>query len=179
MLPALLIVLCIVLRVVPHPPNAAPVGAAAVFAGRTLRPWQAIGVVTVAMFVGDAILAHLHGYSVVSFVTPFVYAGFFAQALLGRLLRSKKGGAIGAAVGGSVGFFVLSNFGVWAVGGIYPHTAAGLGACYAAAIPFFRGTLLGDIAWTLVLSAIYRRAAARLESRPLWVPVPTKELAVV
>lgn len=179
MLPTLLIILCVVLRVVPHPPNFAPVGATAVFAGRTLKPWMAIVLVAAAMFVGDVVLARLHGYPVVSLVTPFVYGGFFVQALLGRLLRSKKGGAIGAAVGGSVAFFVLSNFGVWAAGATYPHAAAGLGACYVAAIPFFGGTLLGDIVWTVVLSAVYRPAAARLESRPLWVPVPTKELAVV
>jgi hypothetical protein len=179
MLPALLVALCVVLRIVPHPPNFAPVGATAVFAGRTLKPWMAIVLVAVAMFVGDAILAGLHGYPVVSFVTPFVYGGFFVQALLGRLLRSKKGGAIGAAVGGSIAFFVLSNFGVWVEGGMYPHTADGLGACYVAAIPFFGGTLLGDIVWTLVLSAAYRPVAARLEARAHWVPVPTKDLAVV
>jgi hypothetical protein len=179
MLPALLVALCVVLRIVPHPPNFAPVGATAVFAGRTLKPWMAIVLVAVAMFVGDAILAGLHDYPVVSFVTPFVYGGFFVQALLGRLLRSKKGGAIGAAVGGSIAFFVLSNFGVWVEGGMYPHTADGLGACYVAAIPFFGGTLLGDIVWTLVLSAAYRPVAARLEARAHWVPVPTKDLAVV
>jgi len=179
MLPTLLVVLCVVLRVVPHPPNFAPVGATAVFAGRTLKPWMGIALVAVAMFVGDVILAGLHGYPVVSLVTPFVYGGFIVQALLGRLLRSKKGGAIGAAVGGSVAFFVLSNFGVWAAAGMYPHTAEGLGACYLAAIPFFGGTLLGDVTWSLLLSWAYRLAASRLESRPLWVPVPIKELAIV
>ena len=178
MLPTLLIVLCAVFRVVPHPPNFAPVGAMAVFAGRTLKPWMAIVLVAATMVVGDLILARLYGYPVVSLVTPFVYGGFFVQAILGRLLRSKKGGAIGAAAGGSVAFFVLSNFGVWVAGAIYPHTAAGLCACYVAAIPFFGGTLLSDVVWTLVLSSAYRPVAARLESRPLWVPVPTKELAV-
>jgi hypothetical protein len=179
MLPTLLVALCVVLRVVPHPANFAPVGAAAVFAGRTLKPWMAIVLVAAAMFVGDVILARLYGYPVVTWVTPFVYVGFFVQALLGRLLRAKKGGAIGAALGGSVAFFVLSNFGVWAAETMYPHTAAGLAACTMAAIPFFGGTLLSDIAWTLVLQAAYRPLAVRLESRPLWVPVPTKDLAAV
>jgi hypothetical protein len=179
MLPTSLIVLCVILRVVPHPPNFAPVGATAIFAGRTLKLWMAIVLVAAAMFLGDVVLACLYGYPILSFVTPFVYGGFFVQALLGRLLRSKKGGAIGAAMGGSVAFFVLSNFGVWLAGGMYPQTAAGLGACYKAAIPFFGGTLLSDILWTIVLSVGYRPVAARFESRPLWVPVPTKELAVV
>jgi hypothetical protein len=177
MLSTLLVALCVVLRIVPHPSNFAPVGATAVFAGRTLRPWMAFVLVAAAMFVGDVILARLHGYPVATRVTPFVYGGFFVQALLGRLLRAKKGGAVGAALGGSVAFFVLSNFGVWAADAMYPHTTAGLAACYLAAIPFLGGTLLSDIVWTLALQAAYRPMAVRLESRPLWVPVPTKDLA--
>lgn len=179
MLPTLLIVLCVILRVVPHPPNFAPVGATAIFAGRTLKPWMALTLVVTAMLVGDVILANLHGYPVVSFVTPFVYGAFFLQAMIGRLLRSKKGGAVGAAIAGSFTFFVLSNFGVWAAGDVYARTAEGLTECYVAAIPFFGGTLLGDFAWTLILSTAYLPVAARFESRPFWVPVPTKELAVM
>lgn len=179
MFPALVLALCVVLRIIPHPPNFAPVGATAVFAGRTLRPWMAFALIVLAMFVGDVILARLHGYPVVSLVTPFIYSGFIIQAGLGRLLRTKRGGAIGAAVGGSVAFFVLSNFGVWVAGNLYPPTAVGLSACYVAALPFFWATLAGDLIWTVVLSLAYRPLAARLESRRGWVPVPTRELAAV
>ena len=179
MLPALLVALCVVLRIVPHPANFAPVGAVAVFAGRTLKPWMALVLVTVAMLVGDVVLARVNGYPTVSAVTPFVYAGFFAQALLGHALRAKKGGAVGAAVGGACAFFVLSNFGVWAAGELYAHSFAGLSECYLAAIPFFGPTLLGDVLWTIVLSAAYRPIAERLEARRAWVPVPTRELTAI
>jgi len=33
---------------------------------------------------------------------------------------------------------------VWAIGTSYPHTLAGLTACYAAGVPFFWNTLAGD-----------------------------------
>jgi hypothetical protein len=179
MLPTLLVALCVVFRVLPHPPNVAPIGATAVFAGRTLKPWMALGLVAIAMFAGDVALARLRGYPVFTPATPFVYGGFFAQALLGRLLRSKKGGTVGAAALGSIAFFILSNFGIWTMEGTYPHTATGFFACYVAAIPFFGGTLAGDIVWTVILSALYRMTAKRLESRRLWVPVPVEELAIV
>lgn len=179
MLPILVIVLCVVFRVAPHPPNFAPVGAAAVFAGRAMKPWMAIVVVLAAMFLGDVVLARLNGYPAVSLVTPFVYGGFVVQSLLGRALRKRRGGAIGAAIAGACAFFVLSNFGVWAAGGLYPHSGDGLLACYVAAIPFFGATMVGDLVWTLILSAGYRLVAARLESRPNWVPVPTSELAAL
>jgi hypothetical protein len=57
---------------------------------------------------------------------------------------------IGAVAAAPVVFFLISNFGVWLSGGSlpgtvpYPHTLSGLADCYAAALPFFRGTLIGD-----------------------------------
>ena len=48
-------------------------------------------------------------------------------------------------------FFVLTNFGVWLVNGYYPHTVAGLAACYVAAIPFFQNSIAGDLFYTALL----------------------------
>jgi uncharacterized protein DUF6580 len=48
-------------------------------------------------------------------------------------------------------FFGVTNFGVWAFGSLFPKTAAGLLACYVAAIPFFKNTLVGDAIYTAVL----------------------------
>lgn len=176
MLPALMIVLCVALRVVPHPPNFAPVGATAVFAGRTLPAWLAIGLTWVAMLLGDLALSQIHGYPFLTRVTPFVYGGFAIQALLGRALRRRRGGAVGAAALGATIFFVLSNFGVW-VGGLYGHTWSGLLACYVAAIPFFGPTLASDVLWTLALTFVFRRFASRLESRGRWwVPLQSAGL---
>jgi hypothetical protein len=39
-------------------------------------------------------------------------------------------------------FFLLSNFVVWASGGLYAHTTSGLGACYVAALPFYGNDLI-------------------------------------
>ena len=44
-------------------------------------------------------------------------------------------------------FYVLTNGMVWACGW-YPPTLTGLVECYVAAIPFYRFTLLGDLAFT-------------------------------
>jgi hypothetical protein len=179
MLPVLLVALCVVMRVVPHPSNFAPVGATAVFAGRTLKPWMAMALVLVAMAMGDGLLAWLRGYPVASAVTPFVYAGFVAQALLGRALRARTGGALAAAVLGACAFFVSSNLGVWLEGSMYPRDVHGLVVCYVEALPFFGATLLGDVTWTLVLSTLYRPLARRYESHRSWVPVPPRDLGLV
>ena len=177
-LPLAMILVCVVLRVVPHPPNVAPVGATAVLAGRTLPRHFAIAVVLIAMFIGDALLAWLHGYPLVSWVTPFVYAGFAVQALLGRALRRVRGGAIGAALLGSCAFFVFANVGVWIASGMYPHTPAGLSACFVAAIPFFGPTIASDVVWTIALSLAYKALARRLSS-PRWSFVPADQVAAI
>lgn len=173
-----MIVFCVVLRVVPHPPNVAPVGATAVLAGRTLPRHLALAIVVIAMFLADALLAWLRGYPLISWVTPFIYAGFVVQALLGRALRRVRGGAIAAALLGSCAFFVLSNAGVWIAGGLYPRTPAGLSACFLAAVPFFGPTVASDAVWTIALSLAYKALARRLPSRR-WTPVPADQVAAI
>ncbi|MFH1018828.1 MAG: DUF6580 family putative transport protein [Pseudomonadota bacterium] len=178
MLPLLMIVLCVVFRIVPHPANFVPVGATAVFSGRTLPGWAAVWVTLVAMIVSDYALSRLHGYPLFSAVTPFVYAGFALQTFLGRRLRNRRGGAVYAAAAGSALFFLISNFGVWAAGW-YGHTASGLVACYTAAIPFYGATFASDMAWTLILTLSYAPLSRWLSSRPGWVPLIGRTLPAV
>jgi hypothetical protein len=161
MLAGYLILLCTVVRIVPHPPNFAPVGASAVLAGRTMRPLTAIAVTLAAMALSDLALAWIHGWRPFGPVTLFVYGGFAAQVLIARGLRRVRGGAVAAAALGGTVFFALSNLGVWLVGAMYPHTAAGLAACYVAALPFYAATLVGDVAWTIVLVLAWQAGARR------------------
>ncbi len=73
----------------------------------------------------------------------------------------------------SVLFFIITNFGAWLVGNLYPKTLAGLVSCYVAAIPFFRNTLLGDAVYTLVLFggfALVQRYLPVLRAEPVAIP---------
>ena len=176
MLAVAMIVLCAVGRVIPHPPNLTPVGAVAVFAGRTLSRRAAIAIVIAAMLLSNLVIDLAHGWPLVGVATPFVYAGFVAQALLGRALRRVRGGAIVAAALGAVAFFLLSNLGVWAAGG-YGRDLAGLSACFVAAIPFFGATLAGDVLWTAALSLVFRAAARRAPSA--WASSDARALPAV
>ena len=57
---------------------------------------------------------------------------------------------------GSIQFFLITNFFVWLGAEVeYPHTIAGLIACYTAALPFFEHTVLGDLFYTAVLNLAY------------------------
>ncbi len=135
-----MIALAAVLRIVPHPWNLTPVGAMALFAGAMLRNKRAAGFVPLAaLFAGDSIIGFHR-------LMPVVYASFLVSVAIGFCLRERRTIArvAGAALLGAIQFFIATNFAVWALGGFYPRTAAGLGACYVAGLPFFWNTLAGD-----------------------------------
>jgi hypothetical protein len=154
-------------RLVPHPPNFAPVGAASMFSGARLPVWQAYLVPLALMAVTDPILGAFYGVRPYSIATLFIYASFLVSVWLGRRLRATQSWSrIGAfSIANSVQFFFISNFGTWLGSHGYPRTAAGLADCYVAAIPFFAYTLAGDLFYTAIIFGLYawltRNVAAR------------------
>jgi hypothetical protein len=152
-----LTVLGAVARLLPHPPNFAPVGATSLFSGARLPRWQAYLVPLVLMAVTDPILARFYGVPAFSRYQIFIYASFLIAVWLGRFLRNTESIARIAAVTllNSVQFFLITNFGSWLWFQTYPHTMGGLATCYIAAIPFFGWTLASDILYTGVLFGLY------------------------
>lgn len=135
------------LRLVPHPPNFAPIGAMALFSGAQLgrRPLAFVAPLG-AMLLSDAVIGFHSGL-------PFVYGSVALIVLLGwfALARVSVLRLAGAAVASSVLFFLITNLGTWLLSGIYPLTASGLAACYVAAVPFFQNTVAGDLFYTGLL----------------------------
>ena len=143
-----IVLVAAVMRIIPHPPNFTPISAIALFGGAYFpNTITAFTVPLTAMVLSDLSLG---GFDA---TMPFVYGSFAVSVCLGLWIRQQHSlFRIGAAtLIGSVLFFVISNFGVWLVGHLYPRTAEGLLACYIAAVPFFRHTLLGDLLYTAVL----------------------------
>ncbi len=134
-------------RLVPHPPNFAPIGAMALFGGACFadKRW-AFAVPLAAMLVSDLVLGFHR-------LMPVVYGSFVLIVCVGFWLRKRRAlvpiGA--AAMSSSLLFFAATNIGVWALGSLYPKTWQGLVACYVAAVPFFWNTLLGDLFYSAVL----------------------------
>ena len=159
------------LRLVPHPPNFAPVGAVALFGGARLRGWQAYIIPVLAMLVTDPILSRMAGFSAYSWTSLIIYGCFVINVSLGRvfLRDSNNPGRIAAVtLAGSTQFFLITNFFVWLGDpALYARTAAGLAACYVAALPFFGRTVAGDLFYTGVLFTAYAllRRHVRSESR--------------
>jgi hypothetical protein len=145
-------------RLLPHPPNFAPIAAMALFGGAYFnKKWAAFLVPLTAMFVTDLIL----GFHETMWA---VYLSFGLIVVIGMtMLRTKKVSSIFlASVISSVSFFIITNFGIWISTGYYAKTSVGLAACYTAAIPFFHQTLLSDLFFVGVLFGAYHLAKQKL-----------------
>jgi hypothetical protein len=165
-----LILLAAASRLAPHPPNVTPLAAVALFGGATIaRRWAALLVPLLALLLSDVLLqvTYLAGWQ------PnwgfyqgqwVVYACFALTAALGFLIRRRRNllAVTLATVAGSLVFFVVTNFAVWASGLMYPKDSAGLWLCYEMALPFFRNALVGDIAYSLLMFGALALAEARI-----------------
>jgi hypothetical protein len=149
MIAYLVLLLAVLSRVVvlPHPEwmnFTAVTGALLYFGAR--RPWREMVTPLAVLMATDYCL------TVYAYHYPFHWQGYgitwiwYAAAMaLGWILLSAKTTVTRVGAGALLGptsFFVVSNYAVWVGSGMYPHTLAGLGACYVAAIPFYRNDLV-------------------------------------
>lgn len=141
-----IIALAAIFRFLPTPPNFAPVAAMAMFGGAYFADKRlAFLIPLVAMLLSDLFIG-FHG------LMWAVYLCFIAMVGIGIWIASRKstGTIIAGALTGSILFFLVTNFAVWATGAgvFYPMSLEGLMMSYTAAIPFFHNTLIGDLVFT-------------------------------
>jgi hypothetical protein len=163
-----MILTAVLSKFLPHPANFAPIAAIALFSGANFEDRRAAFLVPlIALLIGDVITG-LH------VLIPFTYACFALNVCIGGWLRRKRTTArvLGGTLVGSILFFVVTNFGVWALIGTFPLTTAGLMACYVAGLPCFLNTVLGDLFYSAVLFGGLAFAESRLpEAREINVRV--------
>ncbi len=159
LLPYILILGVAILRLtVSHPYNFVPVFSGLLFFG-ACRPRREFGLPILALMGGDIFLTtHRYGYSLSSghAVTWIWYLGatMLGAAMLGHSISTRR--VLGASLLASVSFFLASNFTVWAEWGMYAKTWGGLGACYIAALPFFRNSIVSETECSLLIYAFFR-----------------------
>ncbi len=168
--PVAIIILAIILRLVPHIPNFAPITAIALFGGVYLGKRYALLLPLIIMVISDYLLLYFNPYGPVFFrfshfyppqvlftnTTPAVYGSFLISGLIGLWLRNHKRPSIVlfATFLASMQFFLITNAAVW-VAGAYDRSISGLWESYLAGIPFYRGTFFGDFFYTIVLFGGY------------------------
>jgi len=135
-----MIVLAVASRLLPHPPNFAPITGIALFAASKInKKLIAFFLPLVCLFITDLILG-------LSWINLFVYLSFGLISMMGMLVKRVS---ILTILCSSLLFFIVSNFGVWLL--YYPLSLEGLVSCFTLAIPFFSNTLAGDLVYTALL----------------------------
>lgn len=153
-----IVLIGVVSRLLPHIPNLVPITAIALFAGAYL-PYKYGWAVPVVLMIGSDLILGLHN------VVLFTWGSYLLIALLGRFFlkgRGFGGCTIIGSIAAAVLFFVVTNFGVWLMSGMYPHTLVGLMNSYVMAIPFFRNSLIGDVFYTVVLIGGFEFVSAKV-----------------
>jgi len=143
----LLLLIAVLTRVLPHAGwmNFTAVGGALLYFGAR-RPWREMLAPLAVLMAADyflTVFSYHYTFRWEAYVTT--WAWYLMAMALGQILLSARTTFARVAAGALLGptsFFVVSNFAVWAGGGMYPPTLAGLQACYGAAIPFYRNDLV-------------------------------------
>jgi len=155
----ILVLIGIAGRLLPHVWNATPVTAIALFASYYIG-WRYSSAAVFGIMLASDFFLGFYAWPIML----AVYAGFAAAVCIGHYIRHYAAKSPIAILAGSLGssllFFIITNWAVWQFGTMYAHTFAGLADCYMMALPFFRNTLAGDIAYTSVFFGAYELVLA-------------------
>lgn len=163
-----LIILGISTRFFPHWPNFTALGAVALLGGSLYRKgiWAYL-IPILVLFLSDLFInnvvygAYQEGFRWLTGGFAFIYGAFLITALMGRtfIKKFKALPILGTGLGSAIIFFLLTNFGVWLSGGMYPATFSGLMMAYAAGLPFLLNMALANVFYgALLFGAAYYTA---------------------
>jgi hypothetical protein len=150
----ILIIFAIASRLIPHINNVAAISAVGILAGFLLPKKQAFAVPLTARLVTDVVIGFFAWQMMLA-----VYAAHLMGVLLGIWIKqSKKESSQWIKIASSglfsaVLFFLITNFAFLYPN--YPHTVSGVLLAYQNGLPFFRGTIVGDVAYTVGIFAVY------------------------
>ncbi|NSL86170.1 hypothetical protein ECE50_004980 [Chitinophaga sp. Mgbs1] len=152
-------------RLLPHPPNFAPMMAIGIFGGALFvkRIWAPV-ISLISVWISDLLINNIlyseyfdhfvwfydgwYWQYVIYALVPFICSWLFGKTI-------RVSGIAAACIGSGIMFFGISNFGVWVSSDMYPRTADGLLSCYVMALPYLKGTILSNLFYTAILFGAY------------------------
>jgi len=165
--PIALILILTLARLMPHPPNFTPIIAVAIMSGYFFKNINlSFLTLMIVMLVSDLFIGF---YENVIFVYASLLLITFIFYKISNKINFKSLFIYGFAA--SLIFFIVSNFGVWALGSpgvydiAYEKNLNGLVECYVLAIPFFGNTFLSTVIFAYPTIFIYKSLAVRSSIR--------------
>lgn len=132
--------------------NVEPFTVMSLLAGSLLGGGYALSVPLSMIAISDMVIGNTS-------IMFFTWSAWAIIGLGGTILRKRKAPTFkfslqltGMGVVSSLFFFLWTNFGVWLIDGMYPHTLAGLMQSYIMGLPFLRNNLFGNLTIVPVVS---------------------------
>ena len=160
-IPIGLILILAASRLIPHPPNFTPIIAVAIMSSYFFRNiYLSILTLIISMLIADVFIGF---YKNMLFVYTSLIIITFIFFRISKKIKYKN--LYIFAFFGSLIFYLISNFGVWALDGLYEKNLNGLIECYILAIPFFGNTFLSTLIFAYPAMYIYKSLPARASAR--------------
>ena len=129
-------------RIIPHPPNFTLLIALSFYAPFFLG-LRSIPLIIISFAITDFFIGYHN-------LTHWTWGSIFLIGLLSYFFTNSFISRISGALTGTVVFFIITNFGVWA-DGRYGYNFKGLVECYVLAIPFFKNNFLSTILFSIII----------------------------
>lgn len=147
-----LVLFGILMRFVPHMPNATPIAAIAIVSSLYLGKKWAIILPVAVLLLSDVMIGMYDWRIMLSVYGSFVLIGCISWVCK----KYNSFLSIGASViSSSLIFFLITNSAVWLFSPWYEKTISGLFYSFELGIPFLRNMLIGDIVYSVTLIAVF------------------------
>ncbi len=165
----IIVLLAVLTRFVPHLPNFSSVFGALLFGGAYLKRRDALWFPLSLLAASDFVLTTQVYHMRFRWTEIGVWVAYAAILLIGQGLRDRVSvrNVMAASLAGPIAFFLISNFAVWLGWQMYPPSWKGLLACYAAAVPFFRNSLVSSVVFSALLFGGYELYQKKFASHRL------------
>jgi hypothetical protein len=194
----IIVLLAVISRFIPHLPNFAPITALAIFAAANMEWKKAFGITFAARFISDIFIGFVSWPMMVAIYASHLVGilfGVWIKRSGGVIPESRvqprgirnpvftildPGSEAGmthrrwfkivaSSLGASLVFFLVTNFAF--LYAEYPHTWSGILLSYTNGLPFIKGTLFGDLSYTVALFGAYELVVLyknKLSTKLLW-----------
>ena len=134
-------------RFIPHPPNFTSLIALSFYVpallGRKYLPALVLSFILTDLFIG------FHS------TVLFTWGSIILIGLISKYLKNNILIRLFGALSGAFIFFLITNFGVWSLGG-YGYNLEGIILCYTLALPFFAQTVTATLIFSFIIESIYK-----------------------
>ncbi len=134
-------------RFIPHPPNFTSLIALSFYIPAFLGRKYILALIF-SFFITDLVIG-FHSTMLFTWGSVLII-GIFSSFFLKNIILRITGALFGAAI-----FYIITNFGVWLISGMYNFNFDGLLTAYILALPFFGYSVISTLLFSSLFEAIY------------------------